>query len=328
MKRSLFSLTLVVLGVICLSMPARAWDDVGHKLTAYIAWQNMTPEVRERVIEILRAAPEDSQLATFYMSYGSQSKAEREREFFVMIASWADFIKDKGFPVRYKTYSNSNWHYSDTFWHFEKDKVVMDMEVEKNGLAMDKLDEFNKLISSSASDKEKAIAIAWMIHIIGDIHQPLHVSAKTTKSYPKGDQGGNLFFLTPKGTPRDEQLNLHGFWDSIIDRTVPNSKDECDAAYLDPLGEKIMEKYSREKLQKDLEPGEFSKWKDESLAIATTVAYSNIEFFKKPSDDYQQKAFRISERQIALAGYRIADLFNSAFGASGSKMPTEKSQGK
>ncbi|MCC6453271.1 MAG: S1/P1 nuclease [Acidobacteria bacterium] len=328
MKRSLLSLALIVLGVLVLSMPARAWDDVGHKLTAYIAWQSMTPDVRSRVIEILRAAPEDSQLAAFYMSYGSQSKAEREREFFVMTASWADFIKDRGFPVRYKTYSNSNWHYSDTFWHLDNGKVVMDTDVEKNGLAMDKLDEFNKLIRSTASDKDKAIAVAWLIHIIGDIHQPLHVSAKTTKSFPKGDQGGNLFFLTPKGTPRDEQINLHGFWDSIIDRTVPNTKDECDAAYLDPLGEKIIAAYSREKLKSDLEPGEFSKWKDESLDIATTVAYRNIEFFKKPSDDYQQKAFRISERQIALAGYRIADLFNSAFGTASVKEAEGKSQGK
>ncbi|MBX3281524.1 MAG: S1/P1 nuclease [Acidobacteria bacterium] len=326
MKKIAVSAGLIFLGVTIFSNPARAWDDVGHKLTAYIAWQNMTPVARERVIEILRAAPEDAQLSTFYMSYGSQSKAEREREFFVMIASWADFIKDKGFPVRYKTYSNSNWHYSDTFWHFEDGKVVMDADVEKNGFAMDKLDEFSKLIRSSASDKDKAIAVAWLIHIIGDIHQPLHVSAKTTKSYPNGDQGGNLFFLTPKGTPRAEQENLHGFWDSIIDRTVPNTKDECDSAYLDPIGDKIMAAYPYDKEKKDLEPGEFVKWKDESLDIATNFAYRNIEFFKKPSDDYQQKAFRISEKQIAKAGYRIADLFNSAFGAAVVKDAAGKAQ--
>ncbi|MBS1768575.1 MAG: S1/P1 nuclease [Acidobacteria bacterium] len=319
MKKAAVFIGLIAIGVFVFSTQARAWDDVGHKLTAYIAWQNMTPAARSRVIEILRAAPEDAQLSTFYMSYGSQSKAEREREFFVMIASWADFIKDKGFPVRYKTYSNSNWHYSDTFWHFENGKAVMDTDVEKNGLAMDKLEEFSKLITSSASDKEKAIAVAWLIHIIGDLHQPLHVSAKTTKSYPKGDQGGNLFFLTPKGTPRDQQRNLHGFWDSIIDQTQPNTKDECDAAYLDPIGDKIMAAYPYDKEKKTLEPGEFSKWKDESLEIATNFAYNNIEFFKKPSDDYQQKAFRISEKQIALAGYRIADMFNTAFGTTAVK---------
>ncbi|MCZ2390626.1 MAG: S1/P1 nuclease [Acidobacteria bacterium] len=327
MNRIVVIIGLLVASVGVFSVPVRAWDDVGHKLTAAIAWQNMTPETRERVIAILRAAPEDSQLATFYMSYGSQTKLEREREFFVMIASWADFIKDKGFPIRYKTYSRSNWHYTDTFWSFEDGKPVIDEQAEKNGLAMDKLDEFGKTIRSDASDQEKAIAIAWLIHIIGDIHQPLHVSAKTTKSYPKGDQGGNLFFLTPKGTPRAEQENLHGFWDSIIDTTVPNKGDLCDTAYLDPIAAKIVAAYPYDKEKKRLEPGDFAKWKAESLDIATTFVYRNIEFFKKPSDDYRQKAFRISEERIALAGYRIADLFNSAFGKSAVKEAGGKSNG-
>ena len=76
-------------------LPAFAWDDSGHKLTAYIAWQRMTPETREQVIKLLRAAPEDSQLSTFYMSYGAQSEAARKLDFFMVISSWPDYIKDR-----------------------------------------------------------------------------------------------------------------------------------------------------------------------------------------------------------------------------------------
>lgn len=314
MKKSFIIAGLIAFAFLSAVLPARAWDDVGHKLTAYIAWENMTPLARDRVIEILLSAPEDSQIAAYYMSYGSQSKAERQREFFVTIASWADFIKDKDLPVRYRKYSHSNWHYSDTFWSYEDGKVVIDNDAKKNGLAMDKLADFDAVIHRPDPDPEKAIAIAWLIHIIGDIHQPLHVSAKTTRGYPDGDQGGNLFFLTPKGTPRDEQDNLHRFWDSIIDRTEPNKNNECDAAYIGGLAKKIVAAYPYNKEKKNIEHRDFLKWKNESLDIATNFVYRDIQFFKKPSDDYQQKAFRISEKRIALAGYRIAELFNNAFG--------------
>ena len=52
--------------IVLAGLPAFAWDDVGHKITAYIAWQRMSPIARENVIRILRAAPEDSQLATLH----------------------------------------------------------------------------------------------------------------------------------------------------------------------------------------------------------------------------------------------------------------------
>ena len=97
--------------LLSLAFPAFAWDETGHKITAYIAWQQMTPEVRDKVIKILRSAPEDSQLASFYLSYGSRSDEARKREFFLIAATWSDIIKDKDFHTRYDNYNHSNWHY-------------------------------------------------------------------------------------------------------------------------------------------------------------------------------------------------------------------------
>ena len=71
---------------LCIS--AQAWDDVGHKITGYIAWQRMSPHARENVIRILRAAPEDSQLATFYKTYGPESDDVKRLEFFIFVPSW------------------------------------------------------------------------------------------------------------------------------------------------------------------------------------------------------------------------------------------------
>jgi hypothetical protein len=309
---------VVVAGLLLsFALPSFAWDEVGHKLTAYIAWSQMRPDVRAKVIKTLLAAPEDAQLSTFYSAYGAgRSEFARQREFFMLIATWPDIIRDKNFPVRFKNYAHSDWHYADTFWRWKDGKAELVADAKPSGLAMEKLAEFDKLIHSNATDAEKAVAIAWLEHLIGDIHQPLHASGRVTDSNPDGDQGGNLFLLTPKGTPRNQQENLHWLWDSIVLRYQPNSKDLPEDDYLFPIGDEMMRLYPYDKMKSELADGKFDVWKDESYKIASTEAYKGVEWFKLPSDEYKKKAFEIAQRRIALAGYRMADEFNDAFGAT------------
>ncbi len=298
-----------------MAIPAFAWDETGHKITGFIAWQRMTPEVREKVIKILLAAPEDSDIATFFLPYGSRSAEARRREYFMLLASWADIIRDKNFDTRYKKYHHSNWHYSDTFWQWKDGKAVFIENKDESGLAMDKVIEFDKLIRSSATDAEKAVAIVWLEHLIGDLHQPLHTSAKVTDSNAKGDQGGNLFLLTPKGTPRAEQKNLHSYWDGIIGINMPNTKDLCEADYLDPIAQDIIKRFPYDKLKDKINSDKFDLWPKESLTIATTDVYKDAKWFESPSEKYRKKAFEIAQERLALAGYRMGDLFNEVFGA-------------
>lgn len=306
----------LVLVVLCFSSAALAWDDTGHKLTAYIAWQRMTPDVREKVIKILLSAPEDAQLSTFYLSYGARSPEAKKREFFMLVASWADIVRDKNFDTRFKKYHNGTWHYSDTFWTWKDGKAVLVESPEPGGLAMQKLLDFDKVIRSSAPDAEKAIAIAWLEHLIGDIHQPLHTSGKITDTDPKGDQGGNLFYLTPKGTPREQQRNLHSFWDGIIGQNIPNAKDVCEADYLYPIGDEIIKAFPYEKEKSRINPDKYDLWAKESFDIATSEVYKDVTRNEPPTEAYKKKALKIAEEQIALAGYRMADLFNEVFGAA------------
>jgi hypothetical protein len=313
------SLGVVLFALIWLAavLPAFGWDETGHKISAYIAWQRMTPEVREKVIKILRAAPEDAQLSTFYMGYGGRSEEARKREFFMLIATWADIIRDRDFETRMKKYHHSNWHYDDIFWKTVDGKVVDITGMEEGGHAIEKLKDFEKTIRGNESDKEKAIAIAWIEHLVGDLHQPLHTSARVTDLEPKGDAGGNAFLLTPKDTPREKQENLHWFWDSIIGRGIPRKNDACDSDYVDPIAQSIMKKYPYAKLKSRLTPGDFDAWKMESLKLAQTNVFSaDLKRFEKPSAAYQKKALRIAEERLALAGYRMGDLFNDAFGGS------------
>ena len=182
----------IAIFLLALSMPAFAWHDEGHKTTGYIAWQRMTPQTRDAVVRILRGAPEDSSIPAFYPVYGIQPEDVRKMEFFVTIPTWADMVRERSLPVRNRKYHHSNWHYYDTFWRNENGKIVFVTVAEEGGQAVPQLKAAERTMrDASASDAEKAIAIAWFLHLTGDLHQPLHNSARVTDSEPKGDQGGN-----------------------------------------------------------------------------------------------------------------------------------------
>jgi len=292
-----------------------AWDDVGHKTSAYIAWQQMTPIAREAVIRILRSGPEDSNLPAYYAQYGSEPEEMRKLEYFMLMASWADIVRDRSLDTRYKKYHHSNWHYDDTFWRQVEGRVEMLPKPDDSGQAIAKLIEFDKVMRNAmASDRDKAVAIAWVEHLIGDIHQPLHTSGRVTDLEPKGDQGGNLFLLTPQGTAREQQMNLHWFWDSIVDKTIPLKGDACERDYIASLGKRFMKEYPRAKIGDALKSGDYEAWRKESFELSTTEVFSpDLVRFQMPSEKYKKKAFKIAERRLALAGYRLADVLNQIF---------------
>lgn len=308
--------SIFVVAIISFVVPsiAFAWDESGHKTTAYIAWQRMTPEVREKVHKILMAAPEDSSIGMYFFNFGTRPLETKRREHFMLMAYWADIIRDRSFDNRFKKYHNSDWHYTNMFWSEKDGKAEAVDGMEPAGKALAKISEFSNLIRSNAPDAEKAVAIAWLEHLIGDVHQPLHISARVSETSEKGDQGGNLFFLTPKGTPREQQDNLHSLWDQILVRYQPNTDGACDANYIDPFGVEIMKKHPYEKLASRANVLDVDVWANESLKAAQDVAFKGLTFGEKPDAKYMKRAFELSQERIALAGYRMGNLFNEVFG--------------
>lgn len=293
-----------------------AWDDTGHKLTAYIAWEQMTPAARERAVKVLMSAPEDSDLSVYFMQ-DSRSVAARRRELFMISATWADIVRDKEFKVRNAKYHHSDWHYADTFWRTTDGKVdVLKDFAEPKGKAVEQLFAFDKTLrDAAATDADKAIALAWVLHLGGDIHQPLHTSGRVTEYDPKGDQGGNRFSLAPKDAKGDDRLNLHWFWDSIVVRTIARQNDACDSDYLPPIAQAMMKKYPAARMQNRLKLGKFDEWQQEGFQIASTKLYpASLKYGVAPTDNYKKMAFEISEEQIALAGYRLGAMLNEIFG--------------
>ncbi len=258
-------------------------------------------------------------LGAYYAEYGPESEATRKLDYFMFVASWADVVCDRDFPNRYKKYHKGNWHYSDTFWKQDGDHVEIIDTMPEGGQGVKQLEGADVTMrSATATDAEKALSIAWFMHIGGDLHQPLHTSGRITDLEPKGDQGGNLFLLTPADTPRDKQLNLHWFWDSIVNRHDPPKDDLiCGAAYMQDEAKKILKAYPYDKLSNDLMLGKYDDWQQESFKLNSVWVFSpDLKRNEMPSTKYTDKAFKLAERQLALAGYRIGDTLEQIFGNS------------
>jgi hypothetical protein len=316
--KKMFVKILLSLAIIAIFVSSvLAWDDTGHKLTTYIAWEQMSPQTREKVTKILLSAPEDSHLNVFYLQ-DSRSAAVKQRELFMIASTWADIVRNKDFKNRYAKYHHGTWHYLDTFWSDANGKVelVPELKSDKEN-AIERLFVFDKMLrDASASDTDKAIALAWILHLGGDIHQPLHASARVTKFDPKGDQGGNLFMLSPKGAKGEDRVSLHWYWDSIIGRNIPRVSDACDFEYLPAIAQQITKKYPFAKMQNRLKIGKFDEWQQEGFQIASTKLYpSSLKFGEMPSENYKKQAFEIAQEQIALAGYRMGEMLNQIFGS-------------
>jgi hypothetical protein len=312
MSKTSFRVAIILSLLVLSALPSLAWDETGHKLVAYIAWQRMTPDVREKVVKILLSAPEDAQLSTFYMLYGPRTVEARRREFFMFAATWSDVIKDKAFETRYGKYNHSDWHYYDTLWTEKDGKIEFLKAPDDGGKLMEKLADFDKVIRGNAPNAEKAIAIAWLEHLIGDLHQPLHTSGRVTGDDAKGDEGGNKFSIKSKDTGR--AMKLHAFWDGVIGQNIPNTADVCESDYLDPIGQAILKAFPADTLKDRLAPAKYDVWEKESVDISTKEVYKGVNKGEVPSDEYRKKALNIAEERIALAGYRLGDLFNDVFG--------------
>ncbi|NNE99929.1 MAG: S1/P1 nuclease [Pyrinomonadaceae bacterium] len=297
------------------SVTCPAWDEVGHKLTSIIAWERMTPEAREKAFMLLNSAPEDSDLNVHYNRFNSRSEAIKRLELFMFAATWSDVVRDRSFDVRNKNYNQGDWHYADIFWKQENGKAkILEDFPEESGKAIPKLYDFEKILRDpSYKDDEKAIAIAWFLHVGGDIHNPVHNASRITENSPKGDQGGNRFTFIPR-TETQRGLNLHGYWDSIIGRRKPRKNDACDTDYLIPIARKIIKKFPYSKMRSRLKLGDYKKWNMEGFKLLNEVVYTpEISRNEMPSKKYRKRADRTAREQIALAGYRLGETLNRIF---------------
>jgi len=141
-------------------------------------------------------------------------------------------------------------------------------------------------------------------HLVGDVHQPLHTSARIAAFNPKGDHGGNDFCLgkTHPPGPHDCSANLHAMWDDIL--VSQRGHDSVDAVAVD-----LQHRYGKPLF---IGLGNYEGWARESFKIAGTKVYPPTLFRRtKPTDVYYHTVLKEAEPRLALAGYRLGEGLNA-----------------
>ena len=313
-------LTLIIsLGLLLLAQQSTyGWNSTGHILVARIAWDNLSPAAQQRMVALLMQAPSDSCLRQLFPN-DSRPLIQRQREFFTLAATWPDVIRprDDNDPRPCIKYHRRNWHFVDFFWSGTSGSVTdpprnLDIPVDQINAA-ERLHLFRKLVVSSLPESDRAMALAWILHLVGDIHQPLHTSGRVT-SFPgeqHGDAGGNSFKLGPQGV-----TTLHSYWDNIIDKRDPRHANESFRAYIDRLSDGLEQTFPAATFTATLNPGNINAWVSESLEKAKANAYPvTLKRNQWPNNAYATRTFQVSQRSIAESGYRLANMLNQLFGS-------------
>jgi hypothetical protein len=298
---------LILLIGLLWTTPAWAWNDTGHQVVGQIAWQAMTPAARARAIALLQAVPPDADVAR--LCTFDRPLLRDQRLCFQKATTWADVVRDNNAPARREKYHRGTWHYINWFWTQQGRRVVerTDLRPEPEN-AVERLAHLEGVLCSEAPDSNKGVALLWILHLAGDLHQPLHTSGRVTVVETQGDQGGNLFVLAG---PR---RNLHAYWDGILDIVWPQGNGEGDAAYVHRLATDLMGRYPRTALRQ-VDITSYETWGREGFALATARVYpAYLQRGQEPPARYRRMTLGIAEERLVLAGYRLADLLNRTLG--------------
>jgi hypothetical protein len=300
---------------------------------ARIAYQELSDEQKVQVAKILKAHPHYQR---FLIAERPQGVAEEEWAF-LQAAVWPDWVRPPYMrPPRpdeneiVKKYHRPVWHYINLPVVPPGEKVAvpknlpppdLDAQGEPGHVLAAIKKSRTMLRAADMSDECKAIYLCWLLHLVGDLHQPLHCSTLVSKQFPTGDLGGNQFLVSLKeGGPA---VVLHAYWDGLLfDESAGFKQIDAKAEALRRSPE-----FQRDKLP-ELKAKDVKVWADEGFELARTVAYrdgklqglrrgkgmDDLTKAKAPlvPADYAAAAERVAARRMVLAGYRLGDLVREA----------------
>lgn len=249
--------------LILVSIVIGSWGLLGHQTVAKIAEDHLSPKAQQAVSELL----------------GKETLAD--------VSNWADDVR----PTPEYKYT-APWHYLNVppgLNYNEFSKAVTTQQTDNVYSAI--LQCKKRLLDKTSTREQKIEALKFLVHLVGDAHQPMHVSRAE-------DKGGNTIQVQFDG----QGTNLHALWDSKL----------IDHQALD-LG-KMVEKYDQANGPEitQWQSDEIMKWVFESYEISGTL-YSEIDKENKLTEDYYAAHISIVEKRIEQGGIRLAGLLNEIF---------------
>ena len=330
------SVAAIFVILLLIGSKAQAWDHPSHMITAAIAFMEIereNPELIEKIGRLLMTHPDPS---PFWVAAGDATGKERARLMFIEGARWPD-------DARWTLHDRPTWH--SARWAIVADDAPPEAKAaaealkgKPKGHAIEALVlNFGVLSSSESSPTERAAALSWFLHLLGDIHQPLHVSEYYSKKFPDGNGAGAMEYVEdPLG---DSGMPLHLLFDS-------NSLRKTELGEIDRNAQEFLQKYQRSSFPELAAFGgseDFEKWaresyqiavdfvygygietvadpemeKDKDAAVKKMVAYildgvSPVKEAPKVPAEYWEQLQSMAHRRVTLAGYRIADCILAA----------------
>lgn len=257
------------LSILWQPAPAQAWGPHGHRIAARVAEARLTPEARKAVRELLL-----------------------DGDTLADVSDWADHEGHDAVP------GSASWHYVNV--PIQTASAYNARYCRGGNCVVDKIKHFRTVLADRRTPiKERRRALLFFVHLVEDVHQPLHVG-------DNNDRGGNTTQVQFLG----EGTNLHRLWDSgliaAIDRRDNDWVERC-AALLTPENERTWSK------------GTAEDWATESLRDARAAyLYSPggarpLESGTRLGRDYEERMRPILERRLAQAGLRLANELNALF---------------
>ncbi len=279
----------VALAVVLLPISAWAWGFDGHRIVAVIAADNLTPAAQSHVASIFRV-PADKNAIANAMETASTIPDSRFRE---------------------EDSTTAPWHFINICLQDNRRDVAE--RCPSGNCVTGKIDEYSKRLKQEHYDRWGAAGgLAFLIHFVGDIHQPLHAANDA-------DRGGNCVIVDSHSKERD----LHAVWDTTIVRRLER---DIDSGRPEATAHRLENTYAAERETDRWIPADDIAW--ESKQVARAEIYDALQISIEPcapatdtcsnvpgrvielSASYMNHAETIAGHQLAKAGFRLASLLN------------------
>ena len=284
--------------------PAFAWGNQGHMATGLIAHDRLVARDPSAIAAIEALIAQHPDHVRFDSALAGLEGAERERRLFALIARWPD-------DIRTTRYNHTHWHHQlrvVTGWTaFRSARFGAADRAFRRNLAI--------VRDAGADPGRRAVALCWLFHIVGDMHQPLHAGQRQDGHFPLSDFAGTKGWVRRSADAAPE--SFHHFWDTAGD--TPGD----DLAGANAIAGEAEADPQPVPLPNSDWQAEYRSWVKESERIAAENAYPGAMDAEagKPEKagllpiDYVAKARVVAKRRIGEAGERLADLLAALFPA-------------
>jgi hypothetical protein len=333
-------LARLLIALLMFAGSARAWNDTGHLIVALKVWDALTAQEQARLATLLAAHPRFPADFSQGRARGLQGVAERARWDFAWAAAWPDyargFDRERSLATRealVARYHFSRWHYvnlptllsRDEVWQralqpslrFEPKRAQTNRQAMTLNLVQALI--WQRAQLNRAPPADAAVALCWVLHLVGDLHQPLHSTSLYARGrLEEGDRGGNELRLDAAGEswPPAAKLhasNLHALWDAALGTTRARRQLDAIVRAL-PTPDVTVANVA------------FADWAQESrtiadhevytpairAAVAASLRTASGSIVVPVDDAYRVRMVRIAKNRAAVAAARLLVVLKSA----------------